>query len=416
MPDFKQKTRIFCATALALSLLLPAFRGVNAASGSLVLRSDNITPKVGEEFTIGIRATSDVDINAIGAEMSYPSDMLQVKNVSGPSVITLFITKGVVASGLVTIEGGIQPAMKVAGDRVGVITFVAKKAGQAVLRMTGNSGLYANDGNGTNILADRGSLTVQIGEAAAPPAPVPGKPPVPAPPPPAPELVAPVVVSTTHPNENIFYNDRNISASWNVNGAEGYAYAFDQIDGTVPDTSKAGVATSGQFVATNDGVWYLHVRAVLNNKWGPATEMKFMIDTFAPNAVLSLSRNEILSNEKTVVKFSASDALSGVAGFELAVARNDEVPVWKTATSPAVVGNLAPGEYAVMLRVYDNAGNSVNLQDTLTVAAETGWRAFLGNWLTQALAGLLIGVMIIYFIVIFAKRLRKLAKKKFYRK
>ena len=164
----------------ALILVLAAASPVVAASASLAVIASKTSVAVGSTFTVRVAASSGgVEANTIGADVSYPPDLLGVVSVSGPTAITMFVTKGVTQAGTVSIEGGVLPAKILSDDPASTITFKALKQGTATVALAPSSSLYANDGKGTAIPVARGSVQIAI---TAPVAPPPAKPtPTPAP-------------------------------------------------------------------------------------------------------------------------------------------------------------------------------------------------------------------------------------------
>jgi hypothetical protein len=389
----KTQPAIIIAAAIIFALVVrPAF----AATGSLALRSNASVVSVGDQFTVSVIASSDANVNTIGMDLNYPSDLLEVKNVAGPSVITLFITKGVVSAGTAAIEGGVLPTKTLKNDKVGMITFLAKKSGNAVLKISNASGLYANDGLGTNILSSYGSLTLKIGKA-----PVVQNSNVSVP---AVGLVR--ISSSSNPDQNIFYNQRTVMASWNADNADGYAFVFDQVRGTVPNLADLSPKTAGEFTAASDGVWYLHVIAARNGVGGQVAEYVFNIDETPPRLDLSLSNNVIRSDGSSEVIFSASDDLSGVAGYEIGIAKDGETPVYEAATSPWVLKDLASGQYQVIVRATDGAGNAATAENALSVTSTPTAPWWVSLW-TVAAAGGFSALIIIFYARIFGRGKKK---------
>jgi hypothetical protein len=143
---------------------------VRAAAGSISATASSAKVEVGQNVSVRIRASSDgTVVNTIGADAVFTPDTLKVVSVGGPSVITLYVTNGAVSANTVSIQGGIQPATALSGSSVGTIVFRALKVGTATISIAGSSGIYANDGKGTNILVGRGSATIQIVEPAPKP-------------------------------------------------------------------------------------------------------------------------------------------------------------------------------------------------------------------------------------------------------
>jgi hypothetical protein len=394
------REKIYPVLIIAAAIALAFFcRPALAATGSLTISVKTTSVSVGEEFAASITSSSDININAIGAKLDYPADLLEVKSVSGPSVITLFITKGVVSAGTAAIEGGVLPAKTLQNDKVGTITFLAKKSGNAVLTISDASGLYANDGLGTNILSPRGSLTLEIGKA-------------------------PVgqnsntstlavgeawIASSSHPDQNSFYKQRTITANWNADGADGYAFVFDQIDGTIPDIANSSPQTSGEFTATGDGIWYLHVRARHDGVGGTTAEYAFNIDTTPPRPELSLSNNVMRSDGISQAVFGAVDDLSGVAGYEISIEKTGETPVYQMSASPLVIKNLPPGQYQVAVRATDRAGNMATAERALSVlSASPVNKSAFEQW-QIVIYGVFVAIVVILFakiLALFGKRIK----------
>jgi hypothetical protein len=410
-------------SALILSFLfaLTAFP-VHAATGSMSLRTSDTSVKVNDTFVVGIYASADADVNALGAELTYSSDLVQVVSVAGPSVITLYITQGVVSDGTVAIEGGIQPAKKLSGDRVGRITFRAKKEGTANFAIAGGSGIYANDGQGTNLLVGRGSAKVTITGTGTtpPPAPTPTPPGTPTPPP-APQpvaVVAPTVSSSTHPDAEQYYPSGTVSVSWSAPGADKYAYVFDQVQGTIPETATATTETTATLTATGDGVWYLHVRAHANGEWGPTTQRSFGVDTTAPSVTISCDTTVVPYGGSFSCGFGGTDALSGVDHYESAFVAPGEAPIFERASSPvgAVVKVAEGGTRTLIVRAYDKAGNMIERQQTISAQPSTGLQGWWTQWQSQISLGAAAGFILILLVIWLIGRRKRKAKKGFFKR
>jgi len=415
------------ALAFALVATLPA----GAASGSIFLRVSATSVPVGETFVVGIRATSDVDVNAIGADLSYPTDLVEFVSVGGESVITLFITHGAVSNGIVSVEGGLQPAKTLDGGRVTTVTFRAKQAGTANFSIVGGAGMYANDGYGTNILTSRGSATVEItGGAAPPPAPptpptppgpptptpppAPPTPPTPpgpptpptSPPPPPPASPAPDSVSTTHPDADRYYSSRTVLVSWGTEDAEAYAYAFDTSPTTVPNIAEPTAATSAELTATEDGIWYLHLQSREDGEWSTVGHRTFRIDSSPPTLMVRLPSARIAEGDTATLELTAADEGSGVDHFEVSRTRRGGVPVYARTGSKVTWSDLEEGSYLVSVRVYDKVGSFTQKDIELTVHARSVLPQWLREWPTNAIASIAGALVLVTLIVLAIKRRR----------
>ena len=158
--------KYFIALLLTCFFAAPAL----AAGGALGLTISTPSVQIGKTFTVSVKASSNgVVANTVGADIVYPADLLDVVSVSRPSVITLPITNGFVSAGLVSFQGGIIPSKVLASSPIGTIMFKTKGTGTATISIASTSGIYADDGNGTNLLAGRGTVKITITTAAPPP-------------------------------------------------------------------------------------------------------------------------------------------------------------------------------------------------------------------------------------------------------
>lgn len=86
---------------------------------------------------------------------------------------------------------------------------------------------------------------------------------------------APTVSSSTHPDQNTWYNHNDPALSWScsdISGIIGYSYVLDQTAGTIPDTVSEGTGTSTSYTDKAEGVWYFHIRACNGvGLWGATT-------------------------------------------------------------------------------------------------------------------------------------------------
>ncbi|TFF89529.1 MAG: hypothetical protein EU549_00220, partial [Promethearchaeota archaeon] len=76
---------------------------------------------------------------------------------------------------------------------------------------------------------------------------------------------APIINSTTHPNQSSWYNSLTISLQWEAHdpsGINNYYYCFDQNSNTTPTLDNQSTSkTSINHKITSEGTWYFHIRA-----------------------------------------------------------------------------------------------------------------------------------------------------------
>lgn len=108
----------------------------------------------------------------------------------------------------------------------------------------------------------------------------------------APELPGKVSVSSSsHPDQNASYEERNISLSWSKsNGATGFSYLLDQSADTVPAAKVTSADTSATYNDKGPGTYYFHIRAQNGDGWGGTTHFKINIKEPEPKEDASLKK------------------------------------------------------------------------------------------------------------------------------
>lgn len=185
---------------------------------------------------------------------------------------------------------------------------------------------------------------------------------------------APIISSTTHPDENKWYPNNDPTFNWtapsDLSGIAGYSYLIDQSSLTVPDTTVDTTENSESYANLADGTWYFHVRAKDNaGSWGSTDHYAVKIDTTPPVAQITnpnisspiykrsgttLTANytytELNPKNSTIKVYNATQTIGEtvltdpVPGVD--VTRNDPVNI---------VAWAAEGAYNVTVIIYDLA-------------------------------------------------------------
>ncbi len=126
----------------------------------------------------------------------------------------------------------------------------------------------------------------------------------------------------------------------------------DQNPGTVP---AAIVNTSSSSLSVNkgDGVWYLHVRARGANGWSSTSHFRIQIDTSPPANLIITSDPKKDADRRPMISFNATDAVSGIAGYQLAIDKSEFKPV----SSPYIPSTITSGNHTFTVLAFDKAGN-----------------------------------------------------------
>jgi len=175
-------------------------------------------------------------------------------------------------------------------------------------------------------------------------------------PPPAPEIS-----STSHQDENKWYNNNAPSFDWTTpsdsSGIAGYSYVMGQSPTTAPDQTIDTTGNYKLYMEVADGIWYFHVRAKDNaGNWGEADHYRIQIDATAPSAPRPDDSVSDWSNDNTptFIWGASSDSGSGVAGYYWKIDSGSET--WTTSTS-VTLPSQTDGSHTFYVKAEDNAGN-----------------------------------------------------------
>jgi hypothetical protein len=335
----KQKTIKNLLLGFFLLLLVTPFitpKTNAAATATLYMSPSSITRTVGNSFTANVNVnTGGQAANAFEATINVPTNILAITSASsGGSLCTLFVQQPTVTGSTVSFKCGVPNGYN-GNSKLISIGFRGNAPGVARVTIN-NARVLANDGMGTNILSGTGVGTYTI-----------------IPEPPAPTR-APGVTSSTHPDQDKWYNNSNPALSWNKSSDyKGYSYVFDQNPGTVPPETINKTDNSISFNGKSDGIWYFHIRASGANGWSYTTHFRVQIDTGNPsNLQISVDPPGVI-DRRPMISFNAIDSVSGIDRYGI---RMDEGP-WETVKSPYIPSSINSGDHVFYIRVFDKAGN-----------------------------------------------------------
>ncbi|MCX6666409.1 MAG: M28 family peptidase, partial [Euryarchaeota archaeon] len=179
---------------------------------------------------------------------------------------------------------------------------------------------------------------------------------------------APMISSSTHQNENQWYNNNDPIFTWtpssDISGINGYSYTIDHSPNSIPETLILTTGTTKTYTDLTDGIWYFHVRAQDNaGNWGPADHYQIKIDTTAPSAPVISSSNpegQWYNNNDPSFSWTTPSDTSGIAGYSYIL---DQSPSTTPDTTPEPAGTTKSytdkpdGIWYFHCRAEDNAGN-----------------------------------------------------------
>ncbi len=353
------KKFISYVTGLVFSLVFFFIFSLNYTEAATLSASPTAgTFTVGSTFEVSVFLNSEgKTVNAVEASLSFPPDKLQLVSPStGKSVIGVWTVQPNVnnQTGRIDLQGGIPGGVNVSSGLVTTLTFRVKSVGSAIIRFLDNSKVLLHDGRGTNDLSD---TTNGVYNLVLPPP------------------QGPVVSSETHPQQASWYANPNVVLLWaNDIQVEGYSYSLSDSPVDIPDDIVDSQKTSITYRNQADGIHYFHIKALRAGNWGGTTHFAVKVDT-SPPADFPL---EIIPSKRTVRKqpifsFETTDAFSGIGHYELKIvplqSQNSEgsQPLFIEVTSPYVPQDLNLGKYDVIVRVYDQAGNILEVTERINI-------------------------------------------------
>jgi len=359
---------------------------VKAEGASLYFSPTAGTFFVGSTFDVSIFLnTNDNNVNAVEVHLKFDPKKLQITSpVAGKSFISVWISQPTYSNteGRASFQGGApSPGINTSSGLISTITFRAIAPGETSISFLNSSKVLLDDGKGTNILSSlsQGVYTIKI---------------------PPPE--GPQVFSLTHPDQNKWYKNNNLSFSWEKeSGVTDFSYAIDDSFHGIPDNISEGSHASVSYADLADGIWYFHIKAKKGESWGGITHYLVQIDS-TPPAAFSLVfepslKSPTMTSKEPTVSFITTDALSGLDHFEIKTIdlrqtlNGKDTGFFVEVASPYKLPSLERGEHEVIVRVYDQAMNwrdaskridviPVDMPFYITKRGINIWTFFLSWW------------------------------------
>ncbi len=325
------------------------------AGATLYLSPSSGTKTIGATFSVGVKVNSGGEvINAAEGSISYDTNLLDVVSVSkGGSIFPFWTAEPGASGGIIRFGGGLPPPAYngSAGHIIG-ITFKAKRAGEARVSFTSGA-VLANDGKGTNIIAGMGSASFTIGAAQIAPT-KPKEPPKPK----VPDYNKPVIISATHPNQDLWYKETEAQFKWELKESiNGVSIAFDQKQYTDPGSTSDGLFGEKTYTADKDGHWYLHLKFEDASRWGTIAHYRVNIDTVPPLA-FEVAVSDAPIGEWPELSFETTDELSGLSKYLIYIGNLDQ-DAHELASDKNIfqITGINAGTHTAVVKAIDKAGN-----------------------------------------------------------
>lgn len=355
---------------LSLIFFFAPLAFVNAANLSIV--PSNKTSNVGDVVTMSVILDAPSEnVNAVSGVINFPTDKVQVTNISTTSSKVGFWIRQPSfsnSSGVINFEGVIMsPGFQ--GSSANVITITAKMVapGTAVLDMISGS-VLANDGLGTDVIGSFNGSTLTIAAFEVVPVeesvdvPVGG----------AIDDVPPAVSinSSTHPNSDFWYSGSDPRFTWNfANDVTTIKTLVSAKSDSVPTITYSPIIEEKDVFDMPDGSWYFHLRGRNENGWGPISHFNFNIDSVTPEYI-EITRIENTDETDPTIRFKLDsyDETSGIDHYAIYI-DGEFVEDIDGDSEKYESPTIAPGDHTIEISAVDAAGNSISATEQFSILA-----------------------------------------------
>lgn len=294
--------------------------------------------------------TEGTFINAVELYFSYDANALEIIDIiDSPSIIDLWVSKPHwnPEEGLATVIGGI--AGGIVTKDAPLATFIVRLKGAEPTNLSldeQRSKVFLNDGFGNDEAVDAASVELSAQKTSA-------------------NLLN--ISSSTHPDETIWYPNRQVRLFWDSDGGKEVSFTFSKNFTDLPDDASEGTSSETLFEDVEDGVWYFAIkRQTRSDAWTAIERRRVLVDATPPEPfVVTHVRASPEFNGDDVLLFDIKDTASGVA----AIAIEEDGNAYQNVTSPYTIVNRNAKTFVV--HAFDRAGNEQIMSYVAAPIAET---------------------------------------------
>jgi hypothetical protein len=323
----------FSAFLLLVLLVLPASTNANTAN---IILTPNITSlTTGQNLTVSISAsssTSSIDVIQFSG-ISYNAAVLELQSFSkaGNCAFVFPPTNYLYSCGL-------SPAVGSGSVNIATVTFKTKQSGSTAISLNNLKAISS----GVDVNVTGGLVNISVSAPYIPPQ--------------KPGLV--FVSSSTHPDENGWYANGNLSLSWTkAPGVSDFSFVLDNKESTIPPDNSLGSGNTKSYSDLDEGTYYFHIKAKNDQGWGGVRHFRVNIDKTKPyDLSLTFEVGGTSIEPKTYAKFEAKDNLSGIERYEISIGGRDFIEAKSPYEMPLIEDKKSQ---SVIIRAFDRAGNSI---------------------------------------------------------
>lgn len=275
-------------------------------------------------------------INAVELYFTYDADALEIIDiVDTPSIIDLWVSKPHwdPGEGSATVIGGIAGGIVAKDAPLATFVVQLKEAEPTNLSLDEQrSKVFLNDGFGNEEAVDAAGVELSAVKTSG-------------------KLLN--ISSSTHPDETIWYPNRQVRLFWNSDGGKEISFTFSKNFTDLPDDASEGTASEALFENVEDGVWYFAIkRQIRSDAWTSVERRRVLVDATPPDPfVVTHLRASSEFNGNDVLLFDVKDAASGI----VAITIEEDGNAFQNVSSPYTIVNK--GAKTFVVHAFDRAGN-----------------------------------------------------------
>lgn len=340
--------------SLFVTLFLIALPGGVCAAATIDVVASSQTLTINEATTVIVSLDTGGDaINAGESTIVFSTEIFSITSLTDSGLFSYWAEEPSYSNdtGTISFSGGLPDPGYTGTDGV-LIEFDLRADAPGSGQVCVSDGrILKNDGLGTDVFSGVHCLdfVVQDADTTTP--------------------AAPIVSSTTHPNQNTWYALPDLEIFWETLGT-GVSFILDTVADTIPD--DVADASMGVFTQDGlaDGIWYFHIKAENDNGWGATTHFNIRIDTEVPTVVAEIVDGDTTKDTTPDIFVTAYDDISDIDYVDIII---DGIlhSYLLDELSPLTLQELGVGKHTIIVRAYDLAGNSAEKTLTLTIEAKT---------------------------------------------
>lgn len=319
-----------------LTLLAATFASTSADAAVLSVIPAKLSAAQDQLTVVEVRLNSEEQVvNAVEGRITYDPAALEVVDVSkAGSFLTLWAEgpKVDAVAGVVSFVGGVPNGSYVINGRVLSLVFRPKVLGATTIGVdTVLSSVRLNDGLGTAtpLRAETSTVTVGVNDSSI------------------------SLVSSTHPQENTWYNAGNVALAWTPTKDALYAFLLADEPAALPDERFGTAVAETAFTDVSDGAHYFILRERLpKDAWRTVAIRRVLVDTTMPEDFTPALTRDVVPG-KLVLVFQTTDETSDIARYTV----QEGSVVADNAASPYILLDQKQ-RAAIVVTAYDAAGNA----------------------------------------------------------